>query len=96
MQNTIIIVFTGAFPYKELSNERVIAHILRGGRLERPETCTDQVYELMQKCWRENPDDRPTFADIAKQLDASNGKIYVDFSKISPKYVFPPTQEDIT
>uniref|UniRef100_A0AAR5P6A6 Protein kinase domain-containing protein n=1 Tax=Dendroctonus ponderosae TaxID=77166 RepID=A0AAR5P6A6_DENPD len=84
----------GAFPYKSLSNDQVIAHILQGRRLERPETCTDQVYDLMQKCWQKNPEDRPRFEDIAKQLDANNGKIYVDFSKLSPKYVFPPTQDE--
>lgn len=81
----------GAFPYKDLTNELVIAHIMQGKILERPETCTDQLYELMQKCWQKNPDDRPTFEEIAKNLDISNGKIYVDFSKISPKYIFPPS-----
>ncbi|CAG9761026.1 unnamed protein product [Ceutorhynchus assimilis] len=85
----------GAFPYKDLSNEQVIAHILQGKRLDRSETCTDKLYQLMQTCWYQNPDDRPRFEDIARQLDTNNGKIYVDFSKISPKYVFPPTQEDI-
>ncbi|KAF7280897.1 hypothetical protein GWI33_005409 [Rhynchophorus ferrugineus] len=83
----------GAFPYKELGNEEVIHYLRKGKRLQRPGTCTDQVYGLMQKCWRQNPADRPSFADIFKELDPSKGKIYVDFSKLSPKYVFPPIQE---
>ncbi|XP_030761792.1 uncharacterized protein LOC115886678 [Sitophilus oryzae] len=85
----------GAFPYKNLSNESVIIHIKEGKRLERPQTCTDQVYNLMKKCWQQHPDDRPTFEDISRELDPTRGKIYVDFSKISPKYIFPPAQEAV-
>ncbi|KAL1497801.1 hypothetical protein ABEB36_008699 [Hypothenemus hampei] len=81
----------GAFPYKDLNNDQVFPFILQGKRLDRPETCTDQLYELMQQCWQTNPDDRLTFADIAKQFEENSGKIYVDFSKISEKYCFPPT-----
>ncbi|XP_050310203.1 fibroblast growth factor receptor 1 isoform X2 [Anthonomus grandis grandis] len=83
----------GAFPYNDLSNEDVISYIVRGHRLERPETCTDQLYDLMRDCWHKDPDKRPTFGNIARRLD-NVGKTYVDFSKISPGYVFPPALEE--
>lgn len=71
----------GAFPYKELSNDQVIAFVLQGKRLERPESCTDQLYELMLRCWQTCPEDRPQFADIFRQLDVDNAKLYVDFGE---------------
>lgn len=81
-QTILLINFIlGAFPYKELSNDQVIAFVLQGKRLERPESCTDQLYELMLRCWQTCPENRPQFADISRQLDVDNAKLYVDFGE---------------
>ena len=37
-------------------------------RLSKPEACPSQVYELILKCWRHEPDSRPTFAEICEEL----------------------------
>ncbi|XP_060529427.1 tyrosine-protein kinase receptor torso-like [Cylas formicarius] len=83
----------GAFPYGDLSNDLVLVHIKQGKRLARPEACTEKVYGMMQNCWHADPNERPPFSEIAKRLAETSDKIYVDFKKISPDYVFPPVQE---
>jgi len=63
--------------------------------LERPENCSDTLYELMLHCWENDPEDRPDFDDIYRKLDPNKNKIYIDFSELSPSYVFPPTSEEV-
>jgi hypothetical protein len=50
------------------------------------------LYEMMLQCWATDPDDRPNFSDICKRLDRN--RIYIDFTELSPTYVFPPTSEE--
>lgn len=50
----------------------------------------------MLECWTTDPDERPDFGDICRKLDPNKNKIYIDFSELSPNYVFPPTAEDFT
>ncbi|XP_014281274.1 activated Cdc42 kinase-like isoform X2 [Halyomorpha halys] len=37
-------------------------------RLERPECCPKEYYSLMLKCWHHDPNKRPKFCEIMKQL----------------------------
>lgn len=67
-----------------------------GQRLDRPENCSEILYELMLHCWESDPDDRPDFGDICKKLDTNKSKIYIDFSELSPNYVFPPTSDELS
>ena len=36
--------------------------------MEQPEGCPDEFYSLMQDCWVEEPDLRPSFAKIYEQI----------------------------
>ncbi|XP_055858482.1 vascular endothelial growth factor receptor 1 [Episyrphus balteatus] len=83
----------GASPYPTLSNNELIPFLLSGQRLEKPEICSDKVYELMLHCWHEDPIIRPSFSDIYAELQPKT--IYVDISSISDDYVFPPIQDNI-
>ncbi|XP_055601221.1 platelet-derived growth factor receptor alpha [Uranotaenia lowii] len=84
----------GGYPYPTVSNHELLGFLLAGKRLERPENCTAELYNLMLKCWRTNPDERPSFSQISKQLEP-NRHVYIDFNEIEPTYVFPPTSEEI-
>jgi len=42
--------------------------IENGTKLDRPECCTDKMYDLMQQCWRIYPQDRITFRAIIDYL----------------------------
>ncbi|CAH3026344.1 unnamed protein product, partial [Porites evermanni] len=37
--------------------------------MEKPENCSQQVYQIMMSCWAANPDDRPSFTDLRNDLE---------------------------
>ncbi|XP_048448241.1 tyrosine kinase receptor Cad96Ca-like [Rhincodon typus] len=37
--------------------------------MKKPSQCRDEIYELMDFCWTERHDERPTFNDIMKYLE---------------------------
>lgn len=84
----------GGYPYPTVSNHELLTYLNNGNRLEQPENCSVEVYELMLNCWKTEPDDRPSFADIFKSLEPHR-RIYIDFNEIEPTYVFPPTSVQI-
>uniref|UniRef100_A0A096MH38 Tyrosine-protein kinase n=1 Tax=Poecilia formosa TaxID=48698 RepID=A0A096MH38_POEFO len=61
------IVTYGRIPYPGMSNPEVIQNLERGYRMPAPENCPDELYDIMKECWRERPEDRPTF-DYLKHL----------------------------
>ncbi|XP_021235915.1 tyrosine-protein kinase SYK isoform X2 [Numida meleagris] len=66
----------GQKPYKGMKGGEVAQMIERGERMERPEACPVEVYDLMKLCWTYNVDDRPGF--IAVELRLRN--YYYDIS----------------
>ncbi|EAT43078.1 AAEL005448-PA [Aedes aegypti] len=84
----------GGYPYPTVSNHELLSFLHNGNRLDRPENCSAELYELMLHCWKAEPDDRPSFADIYKSLEPHR-RIYIDFNEIEPTYVFPPTSDQI-
>ncbi|XP_038109040.1 tyrosine-protein kinase receptor torso isoform X2 [Culex quinquefasciatus] len=82
----------GGFPYPSVSNHELLAFLQEGNRMAKPDNITPELYELMQTCWKPNPDDRPSFREIRTFLEPHR-QIYIDFNAIEPSYVFPPTAE---
>ncbi|NXP50011.1 KSYK kinase, partial [Heliornis fulica] len=58
----------GQKPYKGMKGGEVAQMIERGERMERPEVCPTEVYDLMRLCWTYNVDDRPGFAAVELRL----------------------------
>lgn len=83
----------GGFPYPTVSDHELLSFLSDGQRLQRPENCSEKLYDLMLQCWSEHTDDRPNFVQIVNHLEESNQKVYVDFSELSSDYVFPPLKE---
>lgn len=52
-----------------MSNPEVIQNLERGYRMPKPENCSDGLYGVMGLCWKENPDDRPTFEYLKSVLE---------------------------
>lgn len=55
------IVTYGRTPYPGMSNPEVIRALERGYRMSRPENCPQELYDIMMTCWKNKPEDRPTF-----------------------------------
>ncbi|KAM9313195.1 platelet-derived growth factor receptor beta [Gastrophryne carolinensis] len=60
-------IFTmGGTPYPELPmNEQFYNAIKRGYRMSRPSYASEEIYEIMQKCWNEQFEKRPSFTVLA-------------------------------
>ena len=49
--------------------------MLRGGhRLERPDNCPEELYNLMTKCWELNAENRPSFSTLLEQIEQLQSK----------------------
>ncbi|CAJ0581577.1 unnamed protein product, partial [Mesorhabditis spiculigera] len=59
----------GRIPYEGLSDQQVIGAISTRQLLECPPLCPPNIYSLMVECWTENPERRPTFAEIRPRLE---------------------------
>ncbi|KAI8510824.1 hypothetical protein Bbelb_117400 [Branchiostoma belcheri] len=48
-------------PYPEVYGyETLVTRLRRGYRLQKPNGCSDELYEVMKLCWQDDPDVRPT------------------------------------
>ncbi|KAF6111089.1 ret proto-oncogene [Phyllostomus discolor] len=63
------IVTLGGNPYPGIPPERLFNLLKTGYRMERPDNCSEEMYSLMLQCWKQEPDKRPVFADISKDLE---------------------------
>ncbi|CAB4027555.1 proto-oncogene tyrosine- kinase receptor Ret, partial [Paramuricea clavata] len=55
-------------PYPEISPFETFTLVASGKRMERPPQCSEELYELMKKCWEHEQENRPSFHDIHEQL----------------------------
>ncbi|CAH0727482.1 unnamed protein product, partial [Brenthis ino] len=65
----------GKQPYGDMRGIEAIQIVESGQRLERPEDCPDEIYQLMLDCWDYSPNQRPSFSEL------------VDFFSQHPDYV---------
>ncbi|ESO01519.1 hypothetical protein HELRODRAFT_141355, partial [Helobdella robusta] len=60
----------GADPYHGVQmNDRFVERLRNGMRLNQPDTCPDEIYELMKTCWNDDPAGRPNFANLVKSFE---------------------------
>ncbi|XP_046851373.1 fibroblast growth factor receptor 2-like [Xenia sp. Carnegie-2017] len=63
-------IFTlGGSPYPGIPVEKLFELLNNGYRMEKPENCPYQIYEMMLKTWSENPSHRPSFAQLERELE---------------------------
>lgn len=63
------LVTKGRTPYPGMSNTEVIQQVSKGYRMPQPRDCPVEFYQIMMRCWHENPDNRPTFSALRDILD---------------------------
>ncbi|XP_048033797.1 tyrosine-protein kinase Tec [Megalobrama amblycephala] len=62
-------VFTeGKMPYEHNQNHEVVMMVTQGHRLYRPKKAAPHIYNIMQMCWMERADERPTFSKISELI----------------------------
>ncbi|EKE37509.1 tyrosine kinase, putative [Entamoeba nuttalli P19] len=43
--------------------------VIEGKRLPKPDGIPENYWQLTQDCWSQNPEDRPTFIDVLKEIE---------------------------
>ncbi|XP_008242746.1 PREDICTED: uncharacterized protein LOC103341044 [Prunus mume] len=71
-------LLTGEEPYANLRSKELIAGIIKGSlRPEIPSWCDPLWRSLMERCWSSDPDSRPPFSEIAKELRAMSAAMNI-------------------
>lgn len=47
----------------------VMKYVRDGRRLEKPEHCRREIYNIMFYCWDKNPEDRPDFQALVQDFE---------------------------
>lgn len=71
-----ILTLAKEYPYSELTDEEVIQNVQKmfHGQdkpftiLPQPETCPDDLYQLMKQCWAKQLDQRPSFVELHSNI----------------------------
>ncbi|XP_022804176.1 tyrosine-protein kinase receptor Tie-1-like [Stylophora pistillata] len=62
-------IFTiGGSPYPGMDGTRILGLLQEGYRMTKPQHIDDKLYQIMQGCWQNDPDARPTFTELKNQL----------------------------
>ena len=60
----------GGIPFPEVSaDEEVARQVMQGMRPDRPALCPDVIHAIMQSCWRQRRNDRPTMSKLRFDLE---------------------------
>ncbi|CAG9540504.1 unnamed protein product [Cercopithifilaria johnstoni] len=62
------IVTLGGSPYPGIQPNDMLEHLDAGGRMEQPDNCPNEYYEVMRSCWAQEPSSRPDFGTIRQKL----------------------------
>ncbi|XP_078596676.1 uncharacterized protein LOC144873294 [Branchiostoma floridae x Branchiostoma japonicum] len=59
----------GSSPYPGIPTDKIVTLVLRGYRMGKPPNCPQDIFDMMKKCWRHTPAERPTFRDLRDTLE---------------------------
>ena len=82
------IVTLGSTPYPGMSGSEVMKKVREGQRLDKPEHCDREIYNMMFYCWDKDPSERPTFTGLVQVSQIFLSKIKCNFS--FPESGVPP------
>ncbi|CAH0561856.1 unnamed protein product [Brassicogethes aeneus] len=58
----------GRVPYPRIPLADVVKHVEKGYKMEAPEGCPSEVYEIMRQAWDLDPNKRPYFREVKSKL----------------------------
>lgn len=63
------VVTLGSTPYPGISAADVMRRVRDGYRLEKPEHCRRELYNIMYYCWDKDAQERPNFSELVELLE---------------------------
>ncbi|VDL77925.1 unnamed protein product [Nippostrongylus brasiliensis] len=67
----------------------MLQYLLDGNRLEKPISCSDEIYAVMTECWRLCARDRPSFVCLCDRL----GSLSIPYVEFAANTTLPPHGE---
>ncbi|XP_058473061.1 tyrosine-protein kinase Fer isoform X2 [Solea solea] len=64
----------GVCPYPGMTNQQAREQVEKGYRMACPQRCPEEVYKVMQRCWQYNPEERPKFSELQRDLSTIKKK----------------------
>ncbi|XP_073253399.1 proto-oncogene tyrosine-protein kinase receptor Ret-like [Porites lutea] len=88
----------GGSPYPLLNNAEVMNLLRTGHRMEKPDLCSDNFYAFMMECWKQNPDERPSFQELVERLERTMTEHveYLDLKQLDETKAYYQVQESKT
>ena len=68
------LVSYGSIPYENTNIHNLVYLLENGHRLERPDECPQDLYDLMLKCWSQNREKRGVFSQIVADMKPMIGE----------------------
>lgn len=59
----------GRLPYPKIPLAEVVKYVESGYRMECPDGCPKSIYDIMRRSWNASAKERPSFADILKEIE---------------------------
>lgn len=84
----------GSVPYPSIDNNSIMHFVNSGGRLPKPESCSNESYELMLGCWKQESSDRPSFKELLDWIKKLKQPLYVNLETLSNSYIIPGDEND--
>ena len=66
----------GGRPYQGIDINTLVWKLQNGHRLDKPQYCPDEIYNLMYCCWNDDKLKRPIFKEIVKDLKNIINELY--------------------
>ena len=72
----------GMIPYHLIADDKEVARLVtQGERLSQPDNCQQQVYAIMQDCWKSAQKDRPSLPQLQTALQGMFTKEILEEAK---------------
>ncbi|ELP85751.1 hypothetical protein EIN_281120 [Entamoeba invadens IP1] len=68
--------------------------VIEGKRLDKPAGVPENYWDLTTKCWKQNPEERPTFSDVLKIIESWGEDIRYALSTEAEKKDMPPPAQN--
>ncbi|XP_013396279.1 uncharacterized protein LOC106163283 isoform X2 [Lingula anatina] len=92
------LVTLGGTPYPTIANKDLLKELQNGYRMEKPDNCTDELYDVMMLCWQEDMARRPSFTQlrntIEQMMESMCSDCYLDLNIDSSKDYYTMTYPD--
>ena len=59
----------GQVPYQGMKLAEVLTHVIQGHHMPQPLGCPGGLYQIMMNCWKDKPEERPTFEYLKYRME---------------------------